>query len=105
MEDLFEQHNYAPLEIGVSHPFSYESLARASWKDYTSVVNFNDYRVYVLKPIDNNYLRLERTENYGSQLLSLADNKKVDEGWKLHMSIFDPSDGNQNLAKAWSIVV
>lgn len=100
MQEVIE--HYEGNDIGINHPFSYESLAMVDWADPESIVERNGYQATVDLGVDKNFVRLKKATE-GSQKPKLVSMRST--GYKLHMSIFDPADDDKNLSKAWSIVV
>jgi hypothetical protein len=88
-------------EITENHPFSYDVLAKTNWADFSSIVEHCNYEAFVQHAADKGFIRLMKSHTVSSKPALVST---VSEGFKVHMSIFDPSDNDKNLSKAWAII-
>lgn len=88
--------------IDDDHPFSYSRLSAMKWDDIESHAEYSNYSAYVEADADSDFITLEKNEERIEKKNLLAASKS--KGVKLHISISDLNDQDQNLARAWQIV-
>lgn len=91
-----------PINIDEDHKFSYGNLSKYDWTDLELSVVSDGYEAYVDLSSDKGFVRIKELQNEPTKSSRLQSMRN--EGEKMHISIFDPTDENQNLSKAWSIV-